>query len=121
VLNVYGVRDVRQMDIHTAEPLVPEPSLVEVEIVIGKLKSYKSPGTDQIPTELIKARGETLYSEIHKLTCSIWNKEELTQKWKESVTVLIHKKGYETIVIIIKESPSYQLSTKFYPTFFWPG
>jgi hypothetical protein len=81
VLNVHGVHDVRQMDTHTAEPLVPDPSLVEVEIVIGKLKSYKSPGTDQIPTELIKAGGETLYSDIHKLICSIWNKEELPQKW----------------------------------------
>jgi hypothetical protein len=39
VLNVPGVHDVRQMDMHTAEPLVPEPSLVEVEIAIGKLKS----------------------------------------------------------------------------------
>jgi hypothetical protein len=48
VLNVYGFHDVRQMDIHTAELLVPEPSLVEVEITIGKLKMYKSPGTDQI-------------------------------------------------------------------------
>jgi hypothetical protein len=38
VLNVYGVYDVRQMDIQMAEPLVPEPSLVEVEIAIGKLK-----------------------------------------------------------------------------------
>jgi hypothetical protein len=34
VLNVHGVRDVRQMDIHTAEPLVPEPSLVKVENAI---------------------------------------------------------------------------------------
>jgi hypothetical protein len=33
VLKVYGIHDVRQMDIHTAEPLVPEPSLIEVEIV----------------------------------------------------------------------------------------
>jgi hypothetical protein len=42
------------------ELLVPEPSLVEVEITIGKLKSYKSPGTDQIPAKLTKAGGETL-------------------------------------------------------------
>jgi hypothetical protein len=45
VLNIHRVHDVRQMDVHTAEPLVPEPSLVIVEIAIGKLKSYKSPGT----------------------------------------------------------------------------
>jgi hypothetical protein len=38
VLNVHGVHDIRQMDIHTAEPLVPEPSLVEVKIAIGKSK-----------------------------------------------------------------------------------
>jgi dihydroorotase len=38
VLNVHGVHDVRQMDIHTAEPLVPEPTLVKVEIAVGKLK-----------------------------------------------------------------------------------
>jgi hypothetical protein len=79
-----------------AEPLVPEPSLAEVEITIGKLKSYKSLGTDQILAELIKAGGETLHSEIHKLICSIWNKEELPQQWKESITVPIHKKGDKT-------------------------
>jgi hypothetical protein len=84
------------MDIHTAEPLVPEPSLVEVEIAIGKLKSYKSPGTDNIPAELIKAEGETLYSEIHRIICCIWNKEELPQQWKESIIVPIYKKGDET-------------------------
>jgi len=38
VLNVHGVHDVRQVDIHTAEPLVPEPSLVKVKVAIGKLK-----------------------------------------------------------------------------------
>jgi hypothetical protein len=51
VLHIHGVHDVRQMDVHMAEPLVPEPSSVKVEIAIGKLKSYKSPGTDQILAE----------------------------------------------------------------------
>jgi hypothetical protein len=34
MLNVHGVHDVRQMNIHTAEPLVPEPRFVKVEIAI---------------------------------------------------------------------------------------
>jgi hypothetical protein len=80
VLNVHGVHDVRQMVIHTAEPLVPKPSLFEVEIVIGKLKSYKFPDTDQIPAEFIKVGGEKLRSEISRLVSSIWNKEELPQQ-----------------------------------------
>jgi hypothetical protein len=92
VLNVHGVHDVRQMDLHTAEPLVPEPSLVEVEIAIGKLESYKSPSVDQIPAELIKAGVEILSSEIYELVCSIWNKEELPQQWKECSIVPVYKK-----------------------------
>jgi hypothetical protein len=95
-LNICGVHDVRQKDVHMVEPLVPEPSLIKVEIAIRKLKSYKSPCTDQILAKLIKAGGETLCSEIHKLICSIWNKEELPQQWKESVIVPIHKKGDKT-------------------------
>jgi hypothetical protein len=96
VLNVHGVHDVRQIDVHTADPLIPEPSLVEVEIATGKLKSYKSPDTDQIPAELIKAGSETLYSKIQGLICSIWNKEELLQQWKESIIILIHTKVDKT-------------------------
>jgi hypothetical protein len=57
VLNVHGVHNVRQKDIQMAEPLMPEPSLAEVEIAIGKLKSYIFPGTDQILAKLIKAGG----------------------------------------------------------------
>jgi hypothetical protein len=45
-LNVHNVSDVRQIEIHTAEPLVPGPSHVEVEAAIAKLKKYTSPGSD---------------------------------------------------------------------------
>jgi hypothetical protein len=33
LLNVHRVSDVRQIEIHTAEPLVPDPTSFEVEIV----------------------------------------------------------------------------------------
>jgi hypothetical protein len=67
LLNVHNVSDVRQSEVHTAEPLVPGPSHLEVEVAIAKLKKYKSPGSDQIPVELIQAGGEILLSEIHRL------------------------------------------------------
>jgi hypothetical protein len=38
LLNIHGVNDVRQTIKHTAEPLVPEPSAFQVELVIEKLK-----------------------------------------------------------------------------------
>jgi len=58
LFNLHGVKDVRQAEIHTAEPLIPEPSASEVELPIEKLKRHKSPGIDQIPAEKIKAGGE---------------------------------------------------------------
>jgi len=53
LLNVHVVDDVRQAEIHTAEPLVPKPSAFEVELAIEKLKSHKSPGIDQIPGQFV--------------------------------------------------------------------
>jgi hypothetical protein len=82
-VNVHNVNDVRQIEVHTAEPLVSGPSRLEVEIPIAKLKTYKLPGSDQILVELIEAGGEILLSAIHKLINSVWNKEELHDQWKE--------------------------------------
>jgi hypothetical protein len=42
-----------------------------LKFAVAKLESYKSPGNDQIPEELIQAGGERLRSEIHKLINSI--------------------------------------------------
>jgi hypothetical protein len=92
-LNVYRVSDVRQIKIHTAETLIPQPSPFQVEIGIAKLKKYKLTGIDQIPAELIQTGGEKLYSETRRLTNSILSKEELPEKWKQSIIVHIYKKG----------------------------
>jgi hypothetical protein len=41
LLNAHGVNEVRQIEIHTAEPLAPEPSAYEVELAIENLNSHK--------------------------------------------------------------------------------
>jgi len=44
---------------------VPKPSAFEAEMAIEKLKGNISPGTDQIPAELIKAGCRKIHSKIH--------------------------------------------------------
>ena len=56
-IELHGINDCRQTKKHTSETLVPEPSATEFKLAIEKLKSYKSPGIDQIPAEWIKAGG----------------------------------------------------------------
>ena len=80
LFDVHGVNDVGQAEIHTAEPLVPEPSASEVELTVDKLKSHKSSCIFQIPAELIKARCRKISLEIHKLITSIWKKEKLPEE-----------------------------------------
>jgi hypothetical protein len=53
--------------VHTVEPLVHDPSPSEAEIATARFERCKSPGSYQIPAELIQAGGEILRSEIHKL------------------------------------------------------
>jgi hypothetical protein len=84
LFNVRGVTEVRQAEIDTAEPLVPEHIAFQFEMANEKLKRHKSPGTDQIPAEMIKAGGTAMHSEIHKPIKS--------EEWKELITVPIYKK-----------------------------
>jgi hypothetical protein len=73
-----------------------DPSPFEAEIAIAKLKTYKSPGSDQILVQLIQAGGKILQPTVHKPITSIWHKEKLPDKWKESIIVPVHKKGHKT-------------------------
>jgi hypothetical protein len=61
LLNLHRVSDVRRMEIHGDEPLVPEHSPFEVGIANAKLKKYKSSRTDHIPAKVIQAGGGTLW------------------------------------------------------------
>jgi hypothetical protein len=91
-LNVHRVNDVRQIEIHTVDPLVPEPSPSEIEIAIAKFKKYKSPGIDQISAKVIQAGGETLRYGSYKFINSIWNNEEFPEQLEESITIPIQRR-----------------------------
>ena len=43
----------RLCEIYTAEPDIPEPSLIEVELAIENLKKHKAPGVDHMSSELV--------------------------------------------------------------------
>ena len=91
-----GFNDIKQTEMHTAGPSVPEVSAFEFELAIEKLKSHKSPGTDQIQTEMITSGRRKFRYEIHKLIISIWKKAEFPEEWKDSITVPIYKNNDKT-------------------------
>jgi hypothetical protein len=59
---------------------------------VEKLKRYMSPSIDHIPTDVTQVCENTSRSEGHKLSNSAWNKEEVPQRWKESVVTPIYEK-----------------------------
>jgi hypothetical protein len=87
----------------------------EVEIAIAKLKSYKSPGSDEIPAELIQAGGEILRSKIHKLINSIWDRKNCLISGRSILLVI------KLTVVIIVGFNCYQHHTKFYSIYFPQG
>jgi hypothetical protein len=96
LLNVHGVNHVRQAELHTAKPLVPQPRASEVEMATEKLERHKSPDIDQIPAESIKAGGRSIRSESHEIIYSFWNNKELPEERKELIIVHVYEMGDKT-------------------------
>jgi len=92
-LNVHWVNGVRQRELHTEEPQLLELSALYFTLHIEETNSHKSPGIDQIRAELIKAGGRTIVIEIHKRVSSVWNKEQLTEQWKQSIALPVCREG----------------------------
>jgi hypothetical protein len=112
-LNVHGVNDVRQADIHTTERLVPEPSALGVEMVIEKLNRHKSPGIDQIPAEMIKAGDRTIRYEIINLLFLFRIRRNCLRSGRSPSLYLSISRAIKRIVVIIGAYYFCQLRTKF--------
>jgi hypothetical protein len=105
-----------------AEPLVPGPSRLEVEIAIEKLKKYKSPGSDQILADLIPGGDKIYYCPQStnplvlfgiRMNCLNSGRGLLLYQFTKRVTKLT--------VIIIMGYHCYQFHTKCWRTSFSQG
>jgi hypothetical protein len=65
----------------TAEPCISNPSRLEINWSINKLKNNKAPRESNEVAELLKNSGETLKNEIWKMINFIWEKEILPEEW----------------------------------------
>jgi len=76
------------------EPEFKEPDRDEIQSIINSLKNNKSPGEDNINSELLKQlAGTPLVSEIQQLIRSIWNNEAIPKNWNLAINCPIFKKG----------------------------
>jgi hypothetical protein len=57
------------------------------------LKNNKAAGTDGIHPDFIKYGGNKLFNRICELVRQIWEEERIPKECKETIIVLIHKKG----------------------------
>ena len=85
----------------------PTPLLEEVDSAINSLKCGKSPGLDNIPSELLKCRMHEGTKALHFLCTRIWETCKWPDDWKLQEFVMLYKSGdpkncsnYRTIALI---------------------
>jgi hypothetical protein len=55
-------------------------------------KSYKAPGKDGIPTELLKQGAKSFKETLHQLICKIWNEDEMLCDQRNSIICPIYER-----------------------------
>ena len=75
---------------------IPEPLPVmkeEVKEAVKSLQGGKSPGLDNIPSELLKQGGEAVTEVLTTLCQKIWETKQWPTEWTQSLIIPIPKKG----------------------------
>ena len=91
------------VEVNTMPPILKE----EVEAALKSLQPNKSPGIDNIPSELLKHGGEEIVNAFTILCQKIIDQKEWPQEWVQSIVIPLPKKGnlkqcknYRTISLI---------------------
>jgi len=115
-LGVHGVNDVRQTEIHTTEPLAPQPSGFEVQNAFGKLKGHKSSRIDQIPEEFIREGVGQFVLRSKTLVIVFGIRTNCLRSGRSPPFYLFTKREVKTTLVIVEAYHFCQFSTNFYPT-----
>lgn len=59
---------------------IKEPSKEEVKEALKSLKRNEAPGEDEISADILKAGGDLVINQIHKLIIQVWNEEKLPEE-----------------------------------------
>lgn len=67
------------------------PTFLEVLSAVRSLKDNKSPGSDNIPAELLKQGGYLCTRTLHHYITKAWADESIPQQWRDASIVTIYK------------------------------
>jgi hypothetical protein len=112
-LNVHGVSDVRQIEIHAAELLVPDLSPFEVDVATAKFRIYKSPGNEQVPKPI---QQEVKYYGLIPINSLILFgiRNNCLISGRSLLLYQFVRRAIKLAVVIIVGYHCYQLRTQFY-------
>ena len=68
-------------------------TLGEVEAVVQQLKKNKSPGPDEVYTEMLQNAGEEFMKAVLRLFQMSWSTARVPVKWKEAEVKFLRKNG----------------------------
>lgn len=75
---------------------IPEISYDEIKLAFSQSKNNKTPGEDDITTEMLKYGGENLLKCIKNILDKCIYEEKIPKSWENANVILLHKKGDNT-------------------------
>ena len=67
------------------------PSLAEVQQAIKQTESGKSPGNDNISSDVLKTGGVPMAAWLHEIFIDIWQSEKMVDDWTTAILIRIYK------------------------------
>ena len=95
----YGEKAKELISISPLSNIFSDRSLFsEAEEALKKLKSGKSPGTDEISSEILIAGKELLQKELQEIVNLAWKAKVISEEWTKSVVWRYQRQGIKVSV-----------------------